>query len=160
MCDLDKTPLTPAVHFLRKNGADFISHFYSYERSGSKIAAIKLGVNASIMIKTLVFEDEDGEPFIVLMHGDKDVSTKKLARELKTKYVTPSNRKDAQRYTGYLLGGISPFGTRRKMPVYMEETLFDNSKLFLNGGKRGFLIEISSKELEKLLKPIKVNVAR
>jgi Cys-tRNA(Pro) deacylase len=157
---LDKTPLTPAVHFLRKNGACFISHFYSYERPGAKTAAIKLGVNASIMIKTLIFEDENGEPFIVLMHGDKDVSTKKLARELKTKYVTPCNRKDAQRYTGYLVGGISPFGTRRKMPVYIEETLFDNSKLYLNGGKRGFLIEISSKELEKLLKPIRVNVAR
>ena len=157
---MDKTPLTPAVHFLRNNGAEFISHFYSYEKSGAKIAATKLGVDASIMIKTLVFENEEGDPFMVLMHGNKDVSTKKLARELKNKYVTSCNRKDAQRYTGYLVGGISPFGTRRNMPIYIEETLFDNPRLFLNGGKRGFLIEISSKELEKLLKPIIVNVAR
>jgi len=113
-----------------------------------------------MVIKTLVMEDDRGRPLIVLMHGDKQVSTKALARTLGVRSVRPAEIKTAQRLTGYLVGGISPFGTRRPLPVYVEETIFKLPRLLINGGRRGFLVEMEPETLIKILDPKIVNVAR
>lgn len=108
---------TPAIKMLQEAEAEYREHLYEYKRSGARAAAEALGVDDHLMIKTLVMEDDRGRPFIILMHGDEEVSTKRLARELNVKSVAPCSPRDAQRYTGYRVGGISPFGTRRKLPV-------------------------------------------
>jgi len=153
----EKTPATPAVHFLRERNAEFETHFYRYEKSGARLAAEKLGIDPHRGIKTLVMEDEKGESFIALMHGDKDVSTKRLARELNVKSVTTCSQRDAQRYTGYSVGGISPFGIRRKMRVFVERSILSLTTLYINAGRRGFIVEMTPEELTRLLDPILVN---
>jgi Cys-tRNA(Pro) deacylase len=155
----DRTPVTPAVHFLRENGVNFRTHFYSYERSGAVLAAEKLGVDPHSVIKTLVMEDDSGNHLIVLMHGDRDVSLKQLARELGVKSVTTASVKNTQRYTGYKVGGISPFGTRRELPIYVEETLLRLPTVYINAGRRGFIVEISPREIVRLLGAMNVNTA-
>jgi len=156
-----KIPTTKAIRFLREHGVDFIEHHYRYEeKGGTEAAARALGVDEHLTIKTLVMEDEKKSPFIVLMHGDKEVSTKELARFLGVKSVTPCSPEMAFRHTGYMVGGISPFGTRKKLPVYLEETILSLPRIFINAGKRGLLCEMSPHELIRLLHPIIVQVAR
>lgn len=155
----DKVPVTPAVRVLREEKIDFIPHLYEYEeKGGTAVCSRELAVEEHAVIKTLVMEDEGGNPLIVLMHGDRQVSTKELARVLGVKTVTPCSADTANRLTGYLVGGTSPFGTRRTMPVYMEETILDLPRIYINGGKRGFLVGLSPRDAERVLKPVLVRV--
>jgi Cys-tRNA(Pro) deacylase len=154
-------PNTRAVVKLRENGADFEPHFYTYRKERvTEGVAQELGVPEHMVIKTLVMEDDRGRSLIVLMHGDKQVSTKALARILGVRSVKPAEIKTAQRLTGYLVDGISPFGTRTSLPVYVEETILKLPRLLINGGRRGFLVEMEPKALIKILDPEIVNVAR
>ncbi len=153
-------PVTSAVRFLNEQKMAFTPHFYSYEEhGGTGRAAQELGVDEHAVIKTLVMESDPRHAFIVLMHGDCEVSTKQLARALGVKQVTPCRPEVAQRHTGYQVGGISPFGTRTALPVYAESTIFSLPRLWINGGKRGFLIEISPQDLRAVLPVVEVNVA-
>jgi Cys-tRNA(Pro) deacylase len=155
----EKFPVTAAVRFLRQAKAGFEEYLYEYEeRGGTAVAARELGLDEHYMIKTLIMENERKEPLIILMHGDREVSTKELARFLGCKTVTPCAPETANKYSGYLVGGTSPFATRREMPVYMEESILILSKAYINGGKRGYLVCIDPKELIQLLKPILVKV--
>jgi Cys-tRNA(Pro) deacylase len=155
-----KIPTTPAVLTLKAQGADFTLHTYQYEeRGGTKVSAKKLGVDEHSVIKTLVMEDETGKPLIILMHGDKEVSTKSLARTMGVKSVSPCHPTGAEKHTGYKVGGTSPFGTKKVMPVYMEATIADLPVIFINAGSRGLLAQISAAELVRILKPVSVSVA-
>jgi Cys-tRNA(Pro) deacylase len=152
-------PVTPAVRFLREKGIQFVPHLYPYEEhGGTRHAAESLQVPEHAVIKTLVFSS-DKHPLLVLMHGDREVSTRQLARVLGVKHVTPCEIADAQRYTGYTVGGISPFGTRTAMSIYVEETIFSLPRIYINGGKRGFLVEIDPADLKRALNPTEVEVA-
>ena len=155
----EKTPVTPAVRILRREKAVFSDHFYEYaEHGGTAVSARELGVEEHAVVKTLVMEDERKNPLLVLMHGDLEVSTKELARLLKVKTIAPCSPETATKHSGYLIGGTSPFGTKKIMPIYMEETILDLPKLYINGGKRGFLVGMNPKELIRILKPIPVKV--
>lgn len=139
----------------------FTEHPYRYEeRGGTAVSSRELGVDEHIVIKTLVMEDEDKQPLIVLMHGDRDVSTKNLARQIGKKTVAPCAPDVAQKHTGYLVGGTSPFGTRKAMPVYMERTIADLERIYINGGRRGFLISLAPAELVRTLSPTLVDAAQ
>jgi Cys-tRNA(Pro) deacylase len=156
----EKIPSTPAILALKTQGADFTLHTYPYEeRGGTKTAAGKLMVDEHRIIKTLIMEDETGTPFIILMHGDKEVSTKSLARTIGVKSVSPCNPAVAEKHTGYKVGGTSPFGTRKALPVYMEQTIADLPEIFINAGSRGLLARIPAAEIVRMLKPVYVNVA-
>ena len=156
----EKFPTTPAVLALKAQEADFTLHTYPYEeRGGTKVSAKKLGVDEHCVIKTLVMEDETGKPLIILMHGDKEVSTKSLARIIGVKSISPCNPSVAEKHTGYKVGGTSPFGTRKAMPVYMEKTITDLPEAFINAGSRGLLARIPTTELVRILKPTLVSVA-
>jgi Cys-tRNA(Pro) deacylase len=153
-------PITPAVRLLREKKVEFEPHLYDYEeRGGTKHSAEELGVDEHSVVKTLVMEADAHRPFIVLMHGDREVSTKNLARHLNVKSVHPCDFAQAQKHTGYLVGGTSPFGTRIHMHVYAERTIFDLPKLYINGGKRGFLVSIDPKVLKDVLHAEEVEVA-
>ncbi len=155
----DKTPVTPAVRVLRQHKVPFEPRPYSYEeKGGTAVSARELGVDEHAVIKTLVMEDENLSPLIVLMHGDREVSTKELARILGVKKVQPCTPETANRHSGYQVGGTSPFGTRKAMPVYMEETIAELPRVYLNGGKRGFLVEIDPREVLRVLRPVLVKV--
>jgi Cys-tRNA(Pro) deacylase len=155
-----KTPVTPAVRHLRGAGVLFSDHMYDYEeKGGTAVSARELSVDEHCVVKTLVMEDERKNPLIVLMHGDCQVSTKELARGIGVKLVTPCSPDTANGHTGYMVGGTSPFGTRKQMPVYMEETILELQKIYLNGGKRGYLIGIDPQDVKRLLEPIMVKVA-
>lgn len=144
-------PITPAIRILRERKVDFTPHLYDYvEKGGAKESARQLGVDVHAVVKTLVFETNEKKPLIVLMHGDREVSTKNLARFLGVKSVEPVTPEKASKLTGYLVGGTSPFGTRTKMPVYAERTIFDIERIYINGGKRGFLVEIKPEVLNSL----------
>ena len=144
-------PITPAIRILRVRKVDFTPHLYDYvEKGGAKESARQLGVDVHAVVKTLVFETNEKKPLIVLMHGDREVSTKNLARFLGVKSVEPVTPEKASKLTGYLVGGTSPFGTRTKMPVYAERTIFDIERIYINGGKRGFLVEIKPEVLNSL----------
>jgi len=152
---------TPAIHFLRAHKVPFTEHPYRYEeRGGTAVSSRELGVDEHIVIKTLVMEDEVKQPLMVLMHGDRDVSTKNLARQIGKKTVTPCAPEVAQKHTGYLVGGTSPFGTRKKMPVYMERTIADLDRIYINGGRRGFLIALAPADLVRALAPALVDAAQ
>lgn len=156
----DKTPVTPAVRLLRQEKVDFVPHLYAYEdKGGTEVSARELGVDEHQVIKTLVMEDDSKNPLIILMHGDRQVSTKELARQIGARSVTPCNPETALRHTGYQVGGTSPFATRKAMPIYMEESIKALPRLFINGGKRGFLVEIAADNLLRVLQPVKVKVA-
>ena len=155
----DKSPITSAVRVLRDFKVKFTEHPYKYvERGGTEISARELEVDEHSVVKTLIMEDDTKNPFIVLMHGDREVSTKNLARILNVKSVHPCAPEIATKHSGYLVGGTSPFGTRKNMPIYMEETILNLPKIFINGGKRGYLVGIDPNELVKVLKPVLVNV--
>jgi Cys-tRNA(Pro) deacylase len=156
----DKTPMTPAVRVLKQAGVAFTEHPYPYvEHGGTGTFAAQFGVDEHIVIKTLVMEDDARRPFVVLMHGDREVSTKELARTLGVKTVQPCSPESAQRHSGYMVGGTSPFGLRKDMPVYAEESILGLPKIYINGGKRGFLVGLDPKDLARVLKPTPVRVA-
>jgi Cys-tRNA(Pro) deacylase len=148
----EKFPVTPAIRFLRDRKIAFTEHLYTYqERGGTAVSSRQLGVDEHAVIKTLVMEDEAGKPLVVLMHGDREVSTKELARVLGVRGVHPCTLDAANHLTGYLVGGTSPFGTRKPLPVCMERSILDLDRIYINGGKRGFLIGIDPNEVQKLL---------
>jgi len=156
----EKFPTTQAIRVLRQHRVAFEPRLYKYEdRGGTATSARELGIDEHRVIKTLVMEDEQKNPLIVLMHGDCEVSLKNLARQLGVKQVTPCIPQLADNLTGYQTGGISPFGTRKPLPIYIEETILTLEKICINGGKRGFLVELSPLELERVLKPTRINVA-
>jgi Cys-tRNA(Pro) deacylase len=151
---------TPATKFLKGRGMAFSQHIYAYEeRGGTAVSARELGVDEHAVVKTLILEDEKGSPMVVLMHGDRTVSTKNLARQIGVKSVSPCRPEAAQRHSGYLVGGTSPFGTRKAMPVYIEESVLALEKIYVNGGRRGYLVGIAPGDLERALRPVRVNVA-
>ena len=151
---------TPAIHFLRQHKVPFTEHLYRYEeRGGTAVSARELGVDEHIVIKTLVMEDERKQPLVVLMHGDRDVSTKKLARQIGCKTIAPCDPEVAQKHTGYLVGGTSPFGTRKQMPVYLERSIADLDRIYINGGGRGFLVALAPADLVRALSPTLVDVS-
>ena len=150
---------TPAIHFLRRKGVAFTEHEYRYEEhGGTRVSARELGVDEHAVVKTLVMEDERQQPLIVLMHGDCEVSTKQLARQIGRKSVTPCEPAVASKHTGYLVGGTSPFGTRKTLPVYAERTIMELPRLFINGGRRGFLLSMTPGDLITALAPTLVEV--
>jgi Cys-tRNA(Pro) deacylase len=153
-------PITPAVRFLRERRIDFAPHVFEYvEKGGTKHSAEVLNVDEHAVVKTLVFETSERKPLIVLQHGDVQVSTKELARILGVKTIAPASAERANKITGYLVGGTSPFGVKTKLPIYAEATIFDLERIYINGGKRGFLIEIAPRVLEQVLEINKVAVA-
>jgi Cys-tRNA(Pro) deacylase len=156
----EKVPVTAAVRFLRSAGVVFSEHLYPYEeKGGTAVSARELGVDEHTVVKTLVMEDERKNPLVVLMHGDCQVSTKELARIMGVKLITPCSPETACRHTGYLVGGTSPFGTKKTLPVYMEESIVSLPKIFLNGGKRGFLVGLDPAEAVRVLRPLLVKAA-
>ena len=151
---------TPATQFLRRHGVGFTEHVYDYvEHGGTAESSRQLGVAESEVIKTLVMQDERAQPLIVLMHGDKQVSTKNLARQIGAKSVEPCKPDVAQRHSGYQVGGTSPFGLRKDMPVYVEETALALPRICINGGRRGYLVGVSPQVLVELLHARAVNCA-
>lgn len=149
-----RIPSTPAVLALRAAGVEFTTHFYDYEeRGGTAVSARELGVDEHAVIKTLIMQDEAARPCVVLMHGDREVSTKALARIIGVKRIEPCKPEVAERHSGYRVGGTSPFGTRRKMPVYLEQTVSALPKIYINGGSRGFLVGIPPQVVVSLLQP-------
>jgi Cys-tRNA(Pro) deacylase len=155
-----RTPLTPAVHFLKKHSVKFDPFFYPYEeKGGTAVSSRELGVEEYRVVKTLVMETDKKDPLIVLMHGDRTVSTKNLARALGVKTIVPCSPEVAQRHSGYQVGGTSPFGTRKIMPIYLQKTILDLDAIYINGGARGFLVRIDPKEIARVLKIVLVDVA-
>jgi Cys-tRNA(Pro) deacylase len=151
---------TPATQFLRKHGALFTEHPYNYEEhGGTSVSALALGVDEHHVVKTLVMQDELAKPLIVLMHGDCKVSTKNLARQIGCKSVEPCKPEVAQRHSGFMVGGTSPFGTKKMMPVYVEQGILALEKIYINGGRRGYLVGIAPGLLENLLKAKSVTCA-
>ncbi len=157
----EKLPVTSAIRFLREHQIDFIERPYKYEEhGGTETAAKAFGVDEHLVIKTLVMEDDQRVPFIILMHGDREVSTKALARTVGVKSVNPCAPETALKHTGYVVGGISPFGTKKLLPIYVEESILSLPKIFINAGRRGLLCEMSPADLVKVLNPTPVQVAR
>ena len=144
---------------LRAEKIEFTDHLYAYEeKGGTAVSSRELGVDEHCVIKTLIMEDENRNPLIVLMHGDLQVSTKELARIMGVKQITPCSPETAQKHSGYLVGGTSPFGTRRPMPVYMEAGIALLERIYINGGKRGYLVGMAPGDLSRVLKPVLVTV--
>ena len=156
----DKNSVTAAIRALRENGVSFSEHTYTYvDRGGTAEGAFQLDLDEHSMVKTLIMEDEGKKPLIVLMHGDREVSTKELARTIGVKRITPCTPETAQKHSGYMVGGTSPFGTRKTMPIYMEASIRDLQRIYINGGKRGYLVGIDPKELLRVLNPTLVKAA-
>lgn len=152
-------PITPAIRVLREKKVEFEPHVFDYvEKGGTKHSAEVLRVDEHSVVKTLVFETNEKKPLIVLQHGDLQVSTKELARFLKVKTVAPVTPEKANKLTGYLVGGTSPFGIKTKMPIYVEKTIFDLEKIYINGGKRGFLVSINPQILRDVLQIEEVEI--
>ncbi len=150
----DQGPETPATKFLRSHHIAHSNHFYAYEEhGGTKVSARELNVPEHAVVKTLVMEDENRKPLVVLMHGDRKVSTKELARQIGVKKVEACKPEVAQRHTGYLVGGTSPFGTRKTLPVYMEKSILDLALIYINGGRRGFLVGVHPHDILRILQP-------
>ena len=153
-------PMTRGARLLRSKMIAFVPHIYAYEaHGGTRHAAACLSVNEHVVIKTLVMEPAGGKPLLVLMHGDREVSTKNLARALGVKSVTPCEMEKAERVTGYQVGGISPFGTRQPLRVYVEQSVLTLERIYINGGKRGFLVEIAPADLRKAFRVQEVEIA-
>jgi Cys-tRNA(Pro) deacylase len=156
----ERFPTTQAVRVLREQGADFTLQAYKFEeKGGTGLAAQELGVDESVVVKTLVMEDDAGSAFLVLMHGNRHVSTKELARVRGVKSVRPCEPHTAHKHTGYFVGGISPFGTRKPLRVFVEQSILGLTKIYINAGKKGLLAEMSPGDLEKILNPTPVSVA-
>lgn len=155
----EKTPVTPAIRQLRAENVSFSEHIYPYEdKGGTAVSARELGVAEHAVVKTLIMEDEQKRPLVVLMHGDCQVSTKELARFMGVKQITPCTADSASRHSGYLVGGTSPFGLKKQLPVYMEASIMELPKIYLNGGKRGFLVGLDPAEAKRVLQPTLVQV--
>jgi Cys-tRNA(Pro) deacylase len=155
-----KSSATPATVFLAKHGVAFTEHHFEYvEHGGTAHTSSALGVPEHQVVKTLIMENEDGEPLVVLMHGDRKVSTKALARAAGMKRIAPCKPETAQRHSGYLIGGTSPFGTRKDMPVYLERSVLGLPRIYINGGRRGYLLGMDSAELVRVLSPVLVEAA-
>ena len=147
-----------AIPVLKKHQASYTEHEYRYEdKGGTAVSSRELGVDEHTVIKTLVMEDDNKRPLIVLMHGDREVSTKSLARQIGCKTVTPCNPVVAQKNTGYMVGGTSPFGTRKPLPIFMERTIAELDRLYINGGRRGFLVSMAPSDLMRILAPTLVD---
>ena len=156
----EHAPETQATKFLKANKVPYASHLYAYEEhGGTKVSARELNVDEHAVVKTLIFEDENAKPLIVLMHGDRKVSLKELARQIGCKKVEPCKPEVANRHTGYLVGGTSPFGTKKAMPVFIEQSILDLPLIYINGGRRGFLVGIHPHDLLRTLKPKSVTAA-
>ncbi|MGD2140397.1 MAG: Cys-tRNA(Pro) deacylase [Burkholderiales bacterium] len=154
-----KAPVTPAVRVLREHKIQFTDHLYAYEEhGGTAVSARELGVDEHAVIKTLIMEDNAKNPLVVLMHGDLKVSAKELARVIGVKSVSPCSAQTANRHSGYLVGGTSPFGTRKKMPVYLEKSILDLERIYINGGKRGYLVGLSAQDVVRIVNPELVQV--
>jgi len=152
--------MTPATAFLTSRGIAFTEHRYEYvERGGTAVSADSLGVPEHEVVKTLVMQDEQAKPLIVLMHGDRKVSTKNLARQAGRKSIEPCRPELAQRHTGYQVGGTSPFGVRKALPIYMERSITALPSIYINGGRRGFLVRLKTEDLVAALKPQLVEVS-
>ncbi|MBS1172187.1 MAG: ybaK/ebsC protein [Proteobacteria bacterium] len=150
----DQGPETPATKFLRSNHIAHSIHIYAYEEhGGTRVSARELNVPEHAVVKTLVMEDENRKPLIVLMHGDRKVSTRELARQIGVKKVEACKPEVAQRHTGYLVGGTSPFGTRKALPIYMERSILDLALIYINGGRRGFLVGVHPHDILRILQP-------
>jgi len=153
-------PETPATRFLKQHGVRYSTHLYEYEaHGGTKVSSARLNVDEHAVVKTLVMEDENAVPLIVLMHGDRKVSTKELARQIGRKRVEPCAPETANRHSGYLVGGTSPFGLRKPLPVFMEGSIADLAIVYINGGRRGFLVGLSPHEILRVLRPRLINAA-
>ena len=151
---------TPATQFLKAHGVAYTEHFYHYvERGGTAVSSAALGVPEHAVVKTLVMEDEQGKPLLMLMHGDRKVSTRNLARQVGCKRVEPAPPERAQRHSGYQVGGTSPFGARKRMPVFLERSILALPRIYINGGRRGYLVCISPSEIVRTLAPRLVEVA-
>jgi Cys-tRNA(Pro) deacylase len=160
MAKKDHVSETPATAFLKANGVAFTEHPYEYvEHGGAQHSAEVLGFDPFTVVKTLIMEDEKARPLVVLMHGNRKVSTKNLARQIGAKSVEPCKPEVANRHSGYLVGGTSPFGTRKAMPVYVEESILALPRIVLNGGRRGYLVGIDPQEIVRLLGAKPVNCA-
>ena len=156
----DHAPETPATKFLARHRIAHSNHLYTYEEhGGTAVSARELNVPEHAVVKTLVMEDEEARPLIVLMHGDCKVSTKELARQVGCKRIAPCKPEVAQRHTGYMVGGTSPFGTKKAMPVYMEKSILDLPLIYINGGRRGYLVGVHPHDILRILTPKPVHVA-
>ena len=152
-------PSTGATRVLRAQKVSYTAHLYRYEEhGGAGVAARELGVSEHSVVKTLVMEDDEGQPLLVLMHGDLEVSTRQLARQIGRRTVRPCKPEVASRHTGYLVGGTSPFGTRKALPVYLERTILELPAVYVNGGSRGFVVALAPGELARVLQPTLVDV--
>ena len=157
---MSKAPSTNATRLLKQAGVAYTEHLYRYEeKGGTAVSARELGLDEHAVIKTLVMEDEKGAPLIILMHGDREVSTKELARQIGARSVQPCKPEVANRHSGYLVGGTSPFGTRKAMPVYVEASILELPRIWINGGSRGFLMGMDPKEIGRVLEATVVRVA-
>jgi len=155
-----KGPSTPATQVLKKLGVEFTDHLYCYEEhGGTRVSSSALGVDEHAVVKTLIMENELKKPLIVLMHGDRKVSTKELARQIGCKKVEPCKPETANKHSGYLVGGTSPFGTRTNMPMYVERSILDLDRIYVNGGRRGYLVGMDPKELQKVCSYSEVETA-
>ena len=155
----EEIPVTTGVRFLRDQGVDFRPRFYPWlEHGGTANAAAAFGMEERAVVKTIVMRADGGKPFLVLMHGDREVSAKGLARVLGAKKIELCDEANAHRHTGYQFGGTGPFGTRVAMRIYAEKTIFDLPKVLINAGKRGFLVEIDPREIRRTLQPVEVEV--
>lgn len=154
-------PETPATKMLRLHKAEFTDHLYDYEEhGGTKVSSRELGVEEYAVVKTLMMEDDSGKPLIVLMHGSHKVSTKELARAIGVKRIEPCKPEIAHKHSGYMVGGTSPFATKKSMPVYMEKTILDLPRIYINGGRRGYLVGIAPQEVVRILQPTLVQVGQ
>ena len=152
--------VTPAIRVLRQHAVAFTEHEYRYEaRGGTRVSSRELGFDEHAVIKTLVMQDEAKQPLVVLMHGDREVSTKNLARQIGARSIEPCDPAVAERHTGYQVGGTSPFGTRKNLPVYVERGVLALPRLYINGGRRGFLVGMTPDDLVRVLAPTPVDVA-
>ena len=160
MSKTEHAPETQATKFLKRHKVPFSNHLYAYEEhGGTKLSARELNVAEHAVVKTLIFEDENAKPLIVLMHGDCKVSTKELARQIGCKKVEPCKPEVANRHTGFLVGGTSPFGTKKTMPIYIEQSILDLPLIYINGGRRGYLVGVHPHDLLRTLKPMAVTAA-
>jgi Cys-tRNA(Pro) deacylase len=160
MSKTENAPETQAIKFLKSHKVAFSNHLYAYEEhGGTKVSARELNVAEHAVVKTLVFEDENTKPLIVLMHGDYKVSTKELARQIGCKKVEPCKPEVANRHTGFLVGGTSPFGTKKPMPVYMEKSILDLPLIYINGGRRGYLVGVHPHDILRVLNPKTIEAA-
>lgn len=154
-----RPPATAAVRLLRAQGVGYTDHPYKYEeRGGTAVCARELGVDEHACIKTLIMEDNDKRPMVVLMHGDREVSTRNLARQIGVKSIAPCAPAVADRHSGYQVGGTSPFGTRRTMPVYLQRTVMELPRIYVNGGHKGYLVGMAPADLVRVLAPVLVDI--